>query len=157
MSNDYNRNYPHNKTQMRCKVNQKEAEVLLALFENRTHRQLARFYYVEGYTLEKCADLMMYSKRQTERMKSEIDKIALYSLLNIVTSSVNAFKLLQIKKILMGETQPNDVKCIDCEHLELSLPYGVCSKGYKGMVDPNDSCGKGKLKETVGDNNESQT
>lgn len=38
----------------------------------------------------------------------------------------------------------NDIKCIDCEFLELVLPYGVCSKGYKGMVSPDDSCGKGK-------------
>ena len=55
-------------------------------------------------------------------------------------------------KELVGE-QPilNDVKCIDCEHLELELPYAVCSKAYKGIVQPNDSCGKGKLKELVGD------
>lgn len=38
----------------------------------------------------------------------------------------------------------NDVKCIECEYLELELPYGVCSKAYKGMVSPDDSCGKGK-------------
>jgi FtsZ-binding cell division protein ZapB len=53
---------------------------------------------------------------------------------------------------LVGE-QPisNDVKCKDCEYLELELPYAVCSKAYKGIVAPDDSCGKGKLKETVGD------
>ena len=52
-----------------------------------------------------------------------------------------------------GCEQPilNDVKCIDCEYLELELPYAVCSKAYKGIVQPNDSCGKGKLEELVGE------
>ena len=55
---------------------------------------------------------------------------------------------------LVGEQSIlNDVKCIDCEYLELELPYAVCSKAYKGMVQPNDSCGKGKLKELVGEKN----
>lgn len=51
-----------------------------------------------------------------------------------------------------SETENNDVKCKDCEHLELELPYAVCSKAYKGIVNPDDSCGKGKRK--GGDNNE---
>jgi hypothetical protein len=71
------------------------------LFENKIHRQLAMLYYVEGHTLQKCADIMCYSKRQIERIKSEIDRIALYSLLNMVSNSENAFKLLAIKKIIM--------------------------------------------------------
>lgn len=52
----------------------------------------------------------------------------------------------------MPDKKPNDVKCIDCEYLELELPYAVCSKAYKGIVNPNDSCGKGKLRKRV-DNN----
>lgn len=55
-------------------------------------------------------------------------------------------------KEMVGDQPPlNDVKCKDCEYLELELPYAVCSKAYKGIVQPNDSCGKGKLKEMVGD------
>lgn len=49
------------------------------------------------------------------------------------------------------DIESNNVKCIDCEYLELKLPYGVCSKAYK-MVSPDDSCGKGKL-EKAGVNN----
>lgn len=40
----------------------------------------------------------------------------------------------------------NDIHCIDCEYLMFSDCYGECSKGYKGIVQPNDCCGKGKLK-----------
>ena len=42
------------------------------------------------------------------------------------------------------ETEPNNVKCKECEYLMFSDCYGECSKGYKGIVNPNDSCGKGK-------------
>lgn len=41
-----------------------------------------------------------------------------------------------------------DVKCKDCEYLMFSDMYGECSKGYKGIVQPNDSCGKGHKKFT---------
>lgn len=39
------------------------------------------------------------------------------------------------------------VKCKDCEYLELELPYGVCSKAYKGIVRPDDTCSNGKRRE----------
>ncbi len=48
------------------------------------------------------------------------------------------------------EFKANDIKCIDCEYLEFESPYAVCSKGYKGIVSPSDTCGKGKLRK--GDN-----
>ena len=68
---------------------------------------------------------------------------------NTVISRVTVKHILNEK---VGE-QPilNDVKCKDCEYLELELPYAVCSKAYKGIVAPDDSCGKGKLKELVGE------
>ena len=100
--NDYNRKSPHNKVQNRPKLDKKETTILLSLFENRTHRQLASLYYAEGYSVEKCAEIMCFSKRQMERIKGEMDRIALYSLLNMVSNSENAFKLLAIKKILIG-------------------------------------------------------
>lgn len=40
----------------------------------------------------------------------------------------------------------NDVKCVNCAHLMFSDCYGECSKGYKGIVSPNDSCGRGEPK-----------
>ena len=45
------------------------------------------------------------------------------------------------------EIVENDVKCKDCQYLMFSDMYGECSKAYKGIVKPNDSCGKGKLRE----------
>jgi hypothetical protein len=47
---------------------------------------------------------------------------------------------------ILPETEMNDIKCKDCEYLMFSDMYGECSKAYKGIVSPNDSCGKGKLK-----------
>ena len=38
----------------------------------------------------------------------------------------------------------NDVECWECQHLMFSDCYGECSKGYKGIVNPHDSCGKGE-------------
>jgi hypothetical protein len=97
------RENPHNKTlNNHCKLNEKQVEVLLSLFENKNHRQFVMLYYGEGYTCEKCAELMFYSKRNIERIKKEVDKIAFYSLLNIVINSENALKLSKIKNIIMG-------------------------------------------------------
>lgn len=42
-------------------------------------------------------------------------------------------------------TEP-EVHCGDCEHLTFSDCYGECGKGYKGIVQPGDSCGKGVAK-----------
>ena len=39
-----------------------------------------------------------------------------------------------------------EVKCKDCEYLMFSDCYGECLKAYKGVVSPDDSCGKGKRK-----------
>ena len=64
------------------------------------------------------------------------------------------YLLNNLLKEKVGEQLPlNDVKCIDCEYLEFELPYAVCSKAYKGIVAPDDCCGKGKLKEMVGEDN----
>lgn len=38
------------------------------------------------------------------------------------------------------------VRCKDCEYLKLSYCYGECSKGYMGIVSPNDYCSRGKIR-----------
>ena len=98
----YNRNNIHNKTHNRRKVDEKQEIVLLSLFDKKVHRDLARLYYVEGYSLSECAEIMCFSKRQVERFKSEMNNIAFYSLLELVVQSQNTFKLLAIKNILLG-------------------------------------------------------
>lgn len=47
---------------------------------------------------------------------------------------------------MKDEKSGNDVLCNDCGYLMFSDCYGECRKGYKGIVNPNDSCGKGKRK-----------
>lgn len=39
------------------------------------------------------------------------------------------------------------VRCKDCRHLMFSDCYGECSKGYMGIVSPNDFCSKGERKD----------
>lgn len=43
----------------------------------------------------------------------------------------------------------NDVLCGDCKYLMYSDCYGECSKAYKGIVNADDSCGRGVKKEKV--------
>lgn len=40
----------------------------------------------------------------------------------------------------------NRVHCKDCQHLMFSDHYGECSKGYRGIVSPEDSCEHGEKK-----------
>lgn len=53
--------------------------------------------------------------------------------------------IYNLLKELTNEQPPNDVKCIDCEYLEINGAWGVCAEAHK-MVHPDDCCGKGKLK-----------
>ena len=86
--------------------------------------------------------MKMYHVIQAEALKEFV-----YDLMQIPNVSVYKYEIKNLLKEKLGGQSLNDVKCIDCEYLELELPYAVCSKAYKGMVHPNDSCGKGKLKE----------
>lgn len=42
--------------------------------------------------------------------------------------------------------EKDEVKCKDCQYLMFSDCYGECKKGYKGIVNPNDSCPYGVKK-----------
>lgn len=103
MKDNYNRQNIHNKTHNHSKVNKKELEVLLSLFEDKNYRQFVMLYYGEGHTCQKCAELMFYSKKTIERIKSQVDKISISALLNIVVNSKNSLKLQKIRNILMEE------------------------------------------------------
>ena len=39
------------------------------------------------------------------------------------------------------------VRCRDCKYLMFSDCYGECSKGYLGIVRPDDFCSRGERKE----------
>ncbi len=39
------------------------------------------------------------------------------------------------------------VHCKNCKHLMFSNCYGECSKGYMGIVSPNDFCSNGERKD----------
>jgi hypothetical protein len=110
----------------------------------------------EKPTLEELAEAVDHIKSEAykefaERLKEETE-VYTDSAEDVFILAIGISKIDNLLKEMVGE-QPisNDVKCKDCEYLELELPYAVCSKAYKGIVAPDDSCGKGKLKETVGD------
>lgn len=53
---------------------------------------------------------------------------------------------ISMRAIIAKPRNGNMTKCIDCKHLMFSDCYGECSKAYKGVVQPWDSCEKGKSK-----------
>ena len=86
-------------------------------------------------------------KEFAERLKEEINVRTTFS----KEQDKNVLSYIDnLLKELTNEQPPNDVKCIDCEYLEINGAWGVCAEANK-MVHPNDCCGKGKLK---GDTNE---
>ena len=50
------------------------------------------------------------------------------------------------EEVVVVNEEKNDVCCVECKHLMFSDCYGECSKAYKGIVQPNDCCGKGEQK-----------
>lgn len=44
---------------------------------------------------------------------------------------------------------PELVHCKDCKYLMFSDFYGECSKGYMGIVSPDDYCSRGERKDNV--------
>ena len=130
-------------------------------FKNAEIERLKTQLYLEKYTdVAKRTIKAEAYKECIEEVKKELSLIRLGCQNLLDNEGVFAIDLARkqvdnLLKELVGE-QPilNDVKCIDCEYLELELPYAVCSKAYKGIVAPDDSCGKGKLKELVGEDND---
>ena len=81
-----------------------KAKIFINLFSDADYQKIAQLKYVEGKTLEECSVLMNYSKRQIERLHTQMKDIAIIELLNLVESDTeNAIKLLKIKNILNGE------------------------------------------------------
>lgn len=62
----------------------------------------------------------------------------------------NSAEMIAVEAII--DNQPTAdvvevVRCKDCKYLMFSDCYGECSKGYKGIVSPNDFCSHGQKKE----------
>jgi len=94
------------------------------------------------YELHKDAlDLINRQKAEIERLNNKL--YVQKERLNVI------YGLTYYKELLLNHISKNSntVKCKECEYLMFSDMYGECSKGYyKGIVSPNDSCGKGKLR-----------
>lgn len=55
------------------------------------------------------------------------------------------YEVRKIPRDWHNPPNPNyaQVRCKDCEWLVFSDCYGECGKGYRGIVRPEDFCGKG--------------
>ena len=54
--------------------------------------------------------------------------------------------VLQIAEHLVENGVVPVVRCKDCKHLMFSDCYGECSRGYMGIVSPDDYCSYGERK-----------
>ena len=48
------------------------------------------------------------------------------------------------------KTESTRVFCIDCRNLMFSDCYGECRKGYRGIVNPHDTCEHAQRKKKNG-------
>jgi DNA-directed RNA polymerase subunit RPC12/RpoP len=82
----------------------------------------------------------------TEEVVEKIKKVSNLDCPNCGEDPDGNWVLVGLRKNFPN-SEKETVKCKDCEYLELELPYGVCSKAYKGMVRPDDTCPNGKRRE----------
>ena len=92
----------HCKTFDRPRFTAEQGKLCVNLFADENLRKLAQFHYVEGKTLEECAEVMMYSVRHIERMHTKLKNIAIAQLMNLVSEKTTEtkMKLLKIKNII---------------------------------------------------------
>ena len=75
-----------------------------------------------------------YDTEVTKEIAKRIDEIR----------ARNVRVIAEVEPLNLIPTKPNEiVHCKDCKYLMFSDCYGECSKAYKGIVNPNDSCGYG--------------
>lgn len=63
---------------------------------------------------------------------------------NIMASSVILEEYAE-ELVKQGVVMP--IRCKDCKNLMFSDFYGECSKGYMGIVSPDDYCSRGERKD----------
>lgn len=95
------------------------------------------------------SDIAEYIKKNDCRLesisKSEYDEH--HS--NLEKTQVEDKKGLPDDSVVDNTEVKNDVLCGDCKYLMYSDCYGECSKAYKGIVNADDSCGRGVRKGKV--------
>lgn len=84
--------------------------------------------WISGYNYAKQIDEQEFDDRYVLVMRGYV--ITIYK-----PHEINSLDALQIA---------DKITCGECEYLMFSDCYGECSKAYKGIVGPDDSCGKGK-------------
>lgn len=72
-------------------VQEKEAKLFLSLFtdfDEENHIKIAKLIFVEGLTNEEVANEIGYSKRQIERLRIQILRVALKRAITKITTSL---------------------------------------------------------------------
>lgn len=87
---------------------------------------------------DKYQDDVMYLSKQCDELQAENERL----LQELQCPQADTVQLMS--KESSENLNDNIVYCKECQYLMFSDMYGECSKGYKGIVSPNDSCLWGK-------------
>ena len=87
----------------RPRINPKFEKLFVSLFSEKNHKKIAYLHFIQGKTLEECAELTNYSVRQVERFNTEIKDIAIEKLLELADANEISNKLAVIKAIVNDE------------------------------------------------------
>lgn len=114
-------------------------------------------YYVEQKDIKDPKDYVLFG---TECCKEFVEEDVFFNsvdaynecfrrnreLVSSIVSSITDSIFTYNKKQRESTTRNSEVTCKDCKYLMFSDCYGECSKGIKGLVNPDDYCGKGVRK-----------
>lgn len=102
-----------------------------------------------------------YVQTHADRIRAMSDELLASQMVVVVEETIKALTGLDVPDEVLNEVrsqllerlkQPAEetVYCKDCEHLMFSDCYGECSKAYKGIVHPDDTCEHGVRRKANG-------
>lgn len=98
-----------------------------------------------------------YKALETIPVEEKESSVSQEDILNLVDKIMKDTKIVHkhralnrnLKQLFLNSDLPvkSKVTCKDCKYLMFSDCYGECSKAYRGIVSPNDSCEYGERKD----------
>lgn len=79
---------PNKKRRRTPLLNPTSGELFVSLFGTDLEKQIAHLLFVEGYTNKEVADEVGYSKRQIERIRINMLKVAVQKLLTLLQKEI---------------------------------------------------------------------
>lgn len=108
----------------------------------------SKVWSIEVYKLENALDLINRLQAENDKKDRAFEKLIEVARLwkeKYNNAKAENERLLQELQYPQADTvkpmsEENIVHCKECKHLMFSDFEGECSKGYKGIVRPNDNC-----------------